>query len=127
MAKTVFHSPSIGDAPGVARIVKAGNTLYINGLIANDMNGKVVGPGDMKAQARRVFERMTLALKDAGATVDDMVQMTVFVTDISRISEMSEARKEFFPNGGMATTGIEIKALVTPDHMIEVNGIAVIS
>ena len=126
MAKTVFHSPSIGDTPSVARIVKAGNTLYINGLIGNDINGKVVGPGDMKAQADRVFERMMLALTDAGASVDDVVQMTVFVTDIGRISEVTEARNKYFPNGGIATTGIEIKALVTPDHVIEVNGVAVV-
>ena len=100
--------------------------MYISGLAAFGADGQIVGRGDMKAQADRVFERMALALKDAEASVDDVVQMTVFVTDISRISEVTEARNKYFPNGGIATTGIEIKALVTPDHVIEVNGVAVV-
>ena len=124
--KTIINSPRQGDGPEVARIVKAGGLLFIMGHVSVDETRvNVVGKGDMKAQAERVFERIKIALEDAGATVDDMVQMTSYVKDYSRMNEVQEARKKYFPNGGVAGTGVEISALVDPEMLIEVQGIAI--
>ena len=124
--KQIFNSPRMGDTENVARIVKVGNLLFIMGHVAvDDQRKEVVGKGDMKAQARRCLERIKIALEDAGASMDDLVKMTTYVTDISRMSEVHEARKEFMPRGGVAGTGVEVKALVDPDMMIEIEGIVV--
>ena len=126
MAKTIFNSPRLGDAPNVARIVKAGNWLFIMGHISVDETRvNVVGKGDMKAQARRCFERIKIGLEDAGATMEDIVQLTFLLTDISKISEVLEAQKEYLPNGGVAGTGVEIVCLAETEAMLEIEGIAI--
>jgi enamine deaminase RidA (YjgF/YER057c/UK114 family) len=126
MAKEVIHSPRLGDTPGVARVVKAGGLLFIMGQAPMDeTRTNVVGKGDMKAQARRCFEKMKVALEDAGASMDNLVQLRIFLTDIGRISEVSEVRKEYLPKGGVAGTGVQVKALVDPDMLVEIDGIAV--
>ena len=124
--KTIFNSPSMGDLPGVARVVKAGGLLFIMGCVSVDETRvNVIGKGDMKAQARRVFERIKIALEDAGASMDDLVQMTMYVTDYTKMAEVGEVRKEYLPKGGVASTGVQVKALVDPDMMLEIDGIAV--
>ena len=126
MAKTVISSPRLGDAPGVARIVKAGNLLFIMGQApVDETRVNVVGKGDMKAQAMRCFEKMKIALEDAGASMDDLVELNIYVTDMSRMSEVAEAQKKYIPKGDVASMAVEVNSMVSPDFMVEITGVAV--
>ena len=109
---------------GIAQGVRAGNTVYVAGQIAYEPVGKIVGKGDMAAQARQVFENIRSILEAAGGNTDDIVKVTAFLTDFNRIDEYVAVRREFLKPGTYASTGVEVSRLVHPDLMIEVEAIA---
>ena len=105
--------------------IQIGNAVYTSGQVAMDSDGNVVGEGDMKAQARRALENVKSVLEAAGASMGDVVKITVYVTDIKRLGETHEVRGEFFPDPPPASTGIEVSALAFPGLLIEIEAIAV--
>ena len=105
--------------------IQIGDSIYVSGQISIDPEGNVVGKGDMKAQTRQALENVKTVLQVAGASMDDVVKVTVYVTDISRLLETHEVRAEYFSDPPPASTGIEIKALAFPDLLIEIEAIAV--
>lgn len=101
--------------------------LFISGQASIDEKGNVVGKGDIKAQARQTLENMKSVLNQLGATMDDVVKVTVFVTDMSHFKEIHEVRREYFKRGNYpASTIVEINRLANEDLMIEIEAIAVI-
>lgn len=110
----------------MSQAIKMGNTIYVSGQAALDPDGNVVGKGDMKAQTRQVFENIKTVLGSAGASLGDIVKITVFTTDMSRLGETHEVRAEVLPDPAPASTAVEIKSLVFPDLLIEIEAIAVI-
>ena len=76
--------------------IKAGDTIYLSGLVALDPDGKLVGEGDMHAQSAQVFRNIAEALAAAGATMSDVVKINTFLTDMSRYAEFARARTEAF-------------------------------
>jgi enamine deaminase RidA (YjgF/YER057c/UK114 family) len=90
-----------------------------------DASGEVVGKGDMRAQTRQVLENIAAVLAEADANLDDVVKVTMFVTDMSRANEAREIRLEYFRNNPPASTGVEVSALAHPDLMIEIEAVAV--
>jgi reactive intermediate/imine deaminase len=105
--------------------IQIGNAVYTSGQVALDSDGNVVGEGDMKAQTRRALENVKNVLEAAGASMGDVVKVTVYVTDISRLGETHEVRAEFFPDPPPASTGIEVSALAFPGLLIEIEAIAI--
>ena len=105
--------------------IQVGNTIYVSGQLALDADGKMVGGDDMAAQTRQALQNMKTVLAAAGATMADVVKITVFVTDISRISETQPVRAEFFPRPFPTSSAIEISALAFPGFLIEIEGVAV--
>ncbi|MDQ1667544.1 MAG: hypothetical protein QOH75_3575 [Actinomycetota bacterium] len=104
----------------------AGDLLFVSGQVAWDENGDVVAPGDGPAQARKVFENLSTILTAHGATLDDIVKITVFVTDLDWFDELSELRERLFPSNGPASTIVQVSALVQPELMIEVEAVATV-
>lgn len=102
-----------------------GETIYVAGQAALDANGKVVGVGDMKAQTRQTFANIATVLKEAGATLDDVVKITTYITDMSRYAEYSAVRKETFINHLPASATVASPALVFSELLIEIEAIAV--
>ena len=102
-----------------------GNAVYVSGQVALDPEGKVVGKGDMKAQTRQALENIQAILQAAGASLQDVVKITVFLTDISRLMETHEVRAEYFPDPPPASTAVEVKALAFPDLLIEIEAVAI--
>jgi enamine deaminase RidA (YjgF/YER057c/UK114 family) len=76
--------------------VTADRTLYVSGQIALDKEGAVVGKGDLEAQTQQVFENLKSALAAAAAPLDDVVKITVFMTDVSKIQTFREVRDRYF-------------------------------
>ena len=108
----------------ISQAVQVGTTIYVSGQIAFDPDGNVVGGNDMKAQSKQVFDNIQAVLAEAGASMDDVVKITAFLTDLSRYGEYSEARAEAFPNNIPASTSVSAPALVMPDFLVEVEAIA---
>ena len=117
-------SPRAGKAP-FSQGVQVGETLYVSGQIAQDADGQIVGVGDMDAQARQVFANIEAVLAEAGATLEDVVKITTYITDMSAYAAFSEVRAEMFPNAGMASATVAGAVLVSDDFMVEVEAIAV--
>ncbi len=108
-----------------SQAIRIGNSVYVSGQVAIDSEGNVVGKGDMRAQTRRALENVKTVLEAAGASLSDVVKVTVFLTDISRLMDTHEVRAEFFPDPPPASTAVEIKALAFPDLLIEIEAVAV--
>ena len=109
----------------MSQAIQIGDVVYTSGQVALDPDGNVVGEGDMKAQTRRALENVKSVLEAAGASMGDVVKVTVYVTDISRLRDTHEVRAEFFPDPPPASTGIEVSALAFPGLLIEIEAIAV--
>jgi 2-iminobutanoate/2-iminopropanoate deaminase len=105
----------------------AGRTLYISGQVATDGEGRVVGEGDMRAQTEQTLRNIATVLGEAGAAFDDIVAITVFVTDMKQLGAIHEVRRRYFKPPYPASTLVEVKSLVDPRLMIEINAVAVVA
>lgn len=114
------------DIVGYSRAVKIGNTIEVTGTVAVDANNEVVGWNDAYAQTRFIIEKIEAVLKKAGASLSDVVRTRMFVTDISRWEEYGRAHGEFFGTIKPCTSMIEVKGLIDPDYLIEIEATAVI-
>lgn len=104
---------------GYSRAVRVGNRVYVSGTTAADNNGNVVGPNDAYAQTVRAILNVESALKHAGANLENVVRTRMFVTDISRWEEYARAHGEFFRDIRPCATMVEIRRLIHPDMLIE--------
>jgi enamine deaminase RidA (YjgF/YER057c/UK114 family) len=119
--RKIIGSPSPWEPEvGYSRAVRVGNRIYVAGTTAADENGMAVAPGNPYAQARYALERIAAALAEAGASMDHVVRTRMFVTDISQWREFGRAHGEFFRNVRPAATMVEVKALIDPALMIEI-------
>ncbi len=107
--------------------VTAGPLLFIAGQIATDIHGKIVGKGDLRAQAVQVLENIKSILAANGAQMADIVSVTVYVTDMRAFSEIADIRLRYFPHDGPASAIVEVSRLALPDLLIEISAIAAIS
>jgi reactive intermediate/imine deaminase len=123
------NPPTLSKPTGYTHVVEtvgAVKTVYISGQIAFDGNGNVVGAGDMKAQAEQVFKNLETALRAAGATFADVVKMNSYTTDMSKIADVREVRARYFGANAPASTFVEVKGLVRPELMLEIEVIAAV-
>ena len=109
-----------------SQAVQVGNTIYVSGQVAMDESGNIVGKNDVRAQTRQVIANISAVLAEAGASLDDVVKVTMFITDMSRAGEAREVRLEFFTRQPPASTGVEVNALAHPDLLVEIEAIAVL-
>jgi reactive intermediate/imine deaminase len=109
-----------------AVVVKAANLLFISGQVAFDDEGKVVGPGDIVAQARDIFEKIRILLNRAGLDFGDVVKTNYYVTDASQFSKVVSMRKDYFSGVFPASTMVEVKGLVHEDLVLEIEAVAVL-
>jgi 2-iminobutanoate/2-iminopropanoate deaminase len=129
MKKEIIVSEKLSKPLGIySEAVKAegGRMLFISGMTARDKDGNVVGKGDMKAQTRQVMENIKAVLEKAGATFDQIVKVTVFITDMSKFKEIHEVRAQYFKKDYPASTMVQVSGLVSPDLLIEIEAIAVL-
>ncbi len=113
------------DIVGYSRAVKIGNTIEVAGT-TSIKDGEVYGKGDMYAQAKQILTIIEGALKEAGATMENVVRTKIYVTDISRWEEVGKAHGEYFKNIKPASTMVEVSGLVNPDMLVEIEVSAII-
>lgn len=101
--------------------------MAVSGQLALDEDGKLVGEGDPAVQARQVFENLRRCLAAAGATFDDVVKLTYFVTDMAHLPAIREARAAHIPDDRLpASSAVQVASLVRPEFLMEVEAFAVI-
>jgi len=105
--------------------IKANGWLFISGQAGAGQDGKIV-PGGFLAQGRQAFANLRRALEAGGAGLQDIVKVTIFVTDMGHFDDVVALRREFFAAPYPADTIAEIRALYTPEAMIEIEAIAVV-
>lgn len=110
---------------GYSRAVRVGNIIEIAGTTAVD-GDEIIGAGDVYAQTKFIFEKIERALEEAGGSMKDVVRTRMFVTDISTWEKAGKAHREFFKDTRPATTLVEVKSLVHPDLLIEIEATAIL-
>jgi enamine deaminase RidA (YjgF/YER057c/UK114 family) len=115
------------DIVGYSRAVKVGNIIEVAGTTAVDESGSIVGAGDPYRQTLFILSKIEQALLAAGAKRQDVVRTRMFVTDISRWEEIGRAHGEYFREIKPAATMVEVKALISPEMLVEIEATAIIS
>jgi reactive intermediate/imine deaminase len=110
-----------------ADAVRAGDLLFVSGVVPVDAQGRLVGGDDVVAQARAVFENMRRVLAAAGAQPADVVKVTVFLTDVDDRPRINPVRQEFFGETRPASTLVEVSRLAIPGAKIEVEAVALLA
>jgi enamine deaminase RidA (YjgF/YER057c/UK114 family) len=107
-----------------------GKVLHVSGHVSQDAEGTTIAPasdgGSMEAQTRQALGNIRAVLAHAGGTMDDVIKVTVFVTDVSEIATIHKVRYEFFDPPYPASTLVQVAQLIDPDWLIEIEAIAVI-
>ena len=108
--------------------VTAGRPVYIAGQVALDPSGAIVGPGDIRTQARQVFNNLRAALEAVGAGFDQVVKLTFYLVDATQLPVVREIRDQYVNTQQRpASTAVEVRRLVHDDVLIEVEAIAVVA
>jgi reactive intermediate/imine deaminase len=103
----------------------SGPTLIISGQVPLDEEGRLVGQGDPQAQLRQVFRNLTTALEAAGATMAQVVKLTIFLTDMGDLQAFREVRDEFVsPDRPPASSLVQVSGLVNPEFRVEIEAVA---
>jgi len=122
-ARGVFDPPTYSQA---VKVAGAQTILFLAGQVAYDDKGNPAHPGDFAAQARAAFQAVKAQVEAGGGTMQSIVKVNTYLTDIRRRAELVPVREEFFGKKGPASTLVAVSALAHPDWMIEVEAIAVV-
>lgn len=114
------------DIVGYSRAVKVGNIIEVTGTVAVDEHSNLVGGNDAYEQTKFIIQKIEKVLKQAGASLPDVVRTRMFVTDISRWEEYGKAHGEFFKAIRPCTSMIEVKGLIDPAYLIEIEATAIL-
>ena len=129
MAREIIQPNSVHSTPGVgySHVAKAGDTFYIAGQIALDVDGNLVGKGDIEAQVHQAYANLQAILDELGGSLDDIVKMTTYLTDRSQLDAFRRVRDRFFSDPFPPNTLLFISGLAHPDYLIEVEAVAVLT
>jgi len=109
---------------GYSHAAKAGQLVFAAGQVAQDRDGNLVGRGDIEAQAVQVFENLQAVLHAAGATLNDVVKLTTYTTNIAYRAKIAEVRARYFTSYFPPNTFVVVASLATPDYLLEIEAVA---
>ena len=128
MGKEIINPAGMAPPSGYSYAVKkSGTPVFISGQVALDADGKLVGEGDAAAQTEQVFRNLKTVVEGAGGTMDDIVKITVYVTDPSYRPAVGASRLKHFKEGQYpASTYLVVSGLAIPQLLVEIEAVAVI-
>jgi 2-iminobutanoate/2-iminopropanoate deaminase len=129
MQKEVFGAPTVYSPIRYAQGIKTtgGTIVWISGQVSQDKNGKMVHKGDFAGQARQALSNLKAMVEAAGGTINDIIKVNTYLTDLRYREELARVRAEFFPDGKLpASTLVGVAGLADPDMMVEIEAIAVL-
>ncbi len=124
--RRVTAGTKLGNVYGYSRAIKSKGIIMVSGTTAINGKGKVVGKDDVYAQTVAVIRKIEAALGQLGATLDDVVRTRVYTRDISRWPEIGKAHREFFGAVKPASTLVEVRKLIEPEALVEIEVEAII-
>lgn len=130
MAKTTMNPEGLPVPRGsysLVTIAQPGRMVFVAGQTASDPQGNVVGIGDVRAQTRYIIEKIQRAVEAAGGTINDVVAMSVFTTDVRYHRDINEIRREVLGSNFPTSTMVQVVALARPELLLEINATAVIA
>lgn len=127
MKKTRILSPKVGEpAEGMwSNCLRIDDLIFVSGLTARGLDGKTIeGENDLE-QSRVIFTKIKNLVEEAGAQMDDVVKMTIYVTNMAENHQVWEARREYFTGDFPACTLVEVSALAKPEILVEIEAVAI--
>ena len=109
---------------GYSHAAKAGGLIFVAGQVAQDVDGNVIGRGDIEAQAVQIFENLKAVLASAGATLDDVVKMTTYATSLAYRPKIAEVRGRYFKTYFPPNTFVVVASLAAPEYLLEIEAVA---
>ena len=126
-AERIISIDTIADTDGTwAQCTRKENLLFISGQVALDGQGNVVGNDDFEIQARRTLDNLKSMLEAGGASLEDLMMITVYLTDMENRPIFARVRDSYFRKNPPASSMVEVNRLVLKELMLEVDGIAVL-
>ena len=131
MTKKQIQSEKIRQPSGhfsqAISIEAKGKLVFLSGMTARRADGTIAGVGDITAQTRQVCENLKAAVEAAGGTMDDICRVDVYVRNMEHFDQIHKVRREYFKSPAPASTMVEVTKMTSPDYLIEINAIAVLS
>jgi enamine deaminase RidA (YjgF/YER057c/UK114 family) len=119
----------LAPARGFSHATVAGDTVWVGGQVGSDASGRIVEPDDIVAQYGRAIHNVAVALRAAGFAPEDTVKLTYYVTDIQAYRDnrkaLGAAYREYFRSDYPASTLVEVRSLVDPNALVEIDAVAV--
>jgi 2-iminobutanoate/2-iminopropanoate deaminase len=125
MLKRIMTVPDPYEPYLLSQGIQVGNLVFISGQAGYGDDGRIVS-GGFRAQGEQAFGNLRRALEASGASLKSVVKVTIFLTDMGKFKDIVDLRRKFFGPPYPADTIVEVKALYTPEAMIEIEAIAVI-
>ena len=126
MAREIIQPVSVHSTAGVgySHVAKAGDTVYIAGQIALDVDGNLVGKGDIEAQTHQVYANLQAIIEELGGSLEDIVKLTTYLTDRSHLEAFRRVRNRFFRVPFPPNTLLFVSGLAHPDYLVEIEAVA---
>ena len=124
MSHEIIQPKTVHGTTGYSHAVRAGNTLYISGQVALDKENKLVGQGDIAAQAAQVFANLKAVVEAAGGSVHDVVKLTTYTTSLAYRPAIAQERFKVWQSDWPASTFIVVASLAAREYLVEIEAIA---
>ena len=121
--RTPINPAGISPNPALSPGIRVGDFLFVSGNVGVDSSGNLVGPGDCEAQSRQVMANIRTIVEAAGGSMQDVVKITCFLTDVNNYPAYGKVRSETWPSSPPASSTVIVAGLVRPEYLVEVEAV----